>query len=157
MHDRAAEPIGATTSATTVATEIIILLSIEVRIPRVRLRVEEKRSALPSTNKRRPSPNFSGEGLVDFSLSSYFLQHLLEQHFPLLLQQSAAGDAAVAVPINAAKVATKRRYFISPPLEFRWNSAAIFTRAEPTLRRTRRAAVEPTDAQCAPLHARRQG
>jgi hypothetical protein len=46
MHDRAAEPIGATTSATAVATEIMILLSIEVRIAQVRLPVEEKRSEL---------------------------------------------------------------------------------------------------------------
>jgi hypothetical protein len=65
--------------------------------------------------QRKPSPDFSGEGLVDSNLSSYFLQHLLGQHFPLLLQQSAAGDDAVAVPMNAAKVAIKKRYFIDPP------------------------------------------
>jgi hypothetical protein len=41
MHDRAADPIGAATSATAVATEIMILLSIEVRIAQVRLPVEE--------------------------------------------------------------------------------------------------------------------
>jgi hypothetical protein len=52
MHDRAAEPIGATTSATAVATEIMILLSIEVRIPQVRLPVEEKRSGLLRTYSR---------------------------------------------------------------------------------------------------------
>jgi hypothetical protein len=67
---------------------------------------------LPSTNKRKPSPDCSDEGLVDFSLSSYFLQHLPGQHFALPLQQSAAGDAAVAVLMHAAKVAIKRRYFI---------------------------------------------
>ena len=112
MHDRAAEPIGATTSATAVATEIMILLNIEVRIAQVRLPVEEKRSAMPSINKRKPSPDFSDEGLVDFSLSDYFLQHSLGQHFALPLQQSAAGDVAVAVLMNAAKVASIRRYFI---------------------------------------------
>jgi hypothetical protein len=52
MHDRAAEPIGATTSATAVATEIMILLSIEVRIAQVRLPVEEKRSELLRTYSR---------------------------------------------------------------------------------------------------------
>jgi len=45
-------------------------------------------------------------------LCDYFLQHPLGQHFWLPLQQSAAGDVAVAVPMNAAKVAIKRRYFI---------------------------------------------
>jgi hypothetical protein len=62
--------------------------------------------------KRKPSPDFSDEGLVDFSLSDYFLQHSLGQHFALPLQQSAAGDVAVAVLMNAAKVAIIRRYFI---------------------------------------------
>jgi hypothetical protein len=62
--------------------------------------------------QRKPSPDFSDEGPVNFSLSDYFLQHLPGQHFALPLQQSAAGDAAVAVPMNAAKVAIKRRYFI---------------------------------------------
>jgi hypothetical protein len=82
-------------------------------------------------NKRKPSPDFSDEGLVDFSLSGYFLQHLPGQHFPLPLQQSAAGDVAVAVPINAAKVATKRRYFIKSSLSVSFrNSATNFTRAE---------------------------
>jgi hypothetical protein len=63
-------------------------------------------------HKRKPSPDFSDEGLVDSSLSSYFLQHLPGQHLPLPLQQSAAGAVAVTVPMNAAKVAIKRRYFI---------------------------------------------
>jgi len=45
MHDRAAEPIGATTSPTAMATEIMILLNIDFRIARVRPHVEEKRSA----------------------------------------------------------------------------------------------------------------
>src|SRR6266566_6651957 len=49
MHDRAADPIGAATSATAVATEIMILLSTEVRITQVRLSVEEKRSELLRT------------------------------------------------------------------------------------------------------------
>jgi hypothetical protein len=62
--------------------------------------------------KRKPSPDFSDEGLVDSSLSSYLLQHLPGQHFALPLQQSAAGDVAVAVLMHAAKVAIKRRYFI---------------------------------------------
>jgi hypothetical protein len=62
--------------------------------------------------QRKPSPDFSDEGLVDSSLSSYFLQHLPGQHFALLLQQSAAGDVAVAVLMHATKVAIKKRYFI---------------------------------------------
>jgi hypothetical protein len=62
--------------------------------------------------QRKPSPDFSDEGLVDSSLSSYFLQHLPGQHFALPLQQSAAGDVAVAVLMHATKVAIKRRYFI---------------------------------------------
>jgi hypothetical protein len=52
MHDRAADPIGAATSATAVATEIMILLSIEVRIAQVRLPVEEKRSGLLRPHSR---------------------------------------------------------------------------------------------------------
>jgi hypothetical protein len=62
--------------------------------------------------QRKPSPDFSGEGLVDSSLSSYFLQHLPGQHFALPLQQSAACDVAVAVLMHATKVAIKKRYFI---------------------------------------------
>ena len=41
MHDRAADPIGAATSATAVAIETMILLSTEVRITQFRPRVEE--------------------------------------------------------------------------------------------------------------------
>jgi hypothetical protein len=37
------------------------------------------------------------------------------QHFPLPWQQLAAGDVAVAVPMNAAKVAIKKRYLIGSP------------------------------------------
>jgi hypothetical protein len=62
--------------------------------------------------QRKPSPDFSDEGLVNSNLSGYFLQHLPGQHFALPLQQSAACDVAVAVPMHAAKVAIKKRYFI---------------------------------------------
>jgi len=62
-------------------------------------------------HKTKTLAGFFRRGSRDFRLS-YFLQHLLLQHFPLPLQQSAAGDVAVAVPINGVKVATKRRYFI---------------------------------------------
>jgi len=62
--------------------------------------------------KRKPSPDFSDEGLVDFSLSGYFLQHAPGQHFALPLQQPAAADVAVAALMNAAKVTIIRRYFI---------------------------------------------
>jgi len=107
-------------------------------------------------NKRKPSPDFSDEGLVHFSLSAYFLQHLLGQHFPLPLQQSATGDAAVAVPMNAARVAIRRRCFIrSSFFSLLKNSATNFHRAEPTVRRTRRAAVELVDGQRALLRTRR--
>jgi hypothetical protein len=68
--------------------------------------------------QRKPSPDFSDEGLVDVSFRSYFLQHLPGQHFALPLQQSVAGDVAAAVPMNAAKVAIKKRYFIDPPFWF---------------------------------------
>jgi len=100
--------------------------------------------------KRKPSPDFSGEGLVELSFSSYFLQHLPGQHCPLLLQQSTPGDDAVAVPMNVAKVAIKRRYFIGPPSQV-WlrNSATNLGRAEPTVRKTGYAAVELADAECA--------
>jgi hypothetical protein len=60
-------------------------------------------------NPRRISPT---RVPFNFSLSDYFLQHLPGQHFALPLQQSAAGDVAVAVLMNAANVAIKRRYFI---------------------------------------------
>jgi hypothetical protein len=71
---------------------------------------------VPSSHapKRKPSPDLSGEGLVELSLGTYFLQHLPGQHFALLLQQSTTGDEAVAVPINVAKVAIQKRYFIDP-------------------------------------------
>jgi len=62
MHDRAAEPIGPTTSPTAIATEIMILLSIEVRIAQVRLPVEEKRSALSSVNKTKTLAGFLRRG-----------------------------------------------------------------------------------------------
>jgi hypothetical protein len=39
------------------------------------------------------------------------------QHFALPLQQSAANDVAGVAPMNAAKVAIKRRYFIDPPFQ----------------------------------------
>ncbi len=85
--------------------------------------------------RRKPSPDLSDEGLVDSSLSGYFLQHLPGQHFALPLQQSAAGDTAVAVPMNAIKVVIKRRYFIRSSS---WVSIeqliANFVRDEPTLR-----------------------
>jgi hypothetical protein len=45
MHDRAARPIGAVKSAAAIAIEIMVLLNIDLRIARVRPRVEEKRSA----------------------------------------------------------------------------------------------------------------
>ncbi len=63
-------------------------------------------------HKRKPSPDFSDEGLVKLSFNSYFLQHLPGQHFELPLQQSAANDVAGVAPINAAKVAIRRRYFM---------------------------------------------
>jgi len=44
MHDRAARPTGAVKSAVAIAIEIMILLSIDLRIAQVRPRVEEKRS-----------------------------------------------------------------------------------------------------------------
>ena len=46
MHDRAARPTGAIKSAAAIVTEIMILLNIDLRIARVRPRVEEKRSAV---------------------------------------------------------------------------------------------------------------
>ena len=45
IHDRAARPTGAVKSAAAIATEIMILLNIDLRIPQVRPRVEGKRSA----------------------------------------------------------------------------------------------------------------
>jgi len=107
--------------------------------------------------QRKPPPDFSDEGLVDFSLSSYFLQHALGQHFALPLQQSAASDVAVAVLMNAANAAIKRRYFIGSSLsvllikpghEFQSRRANAF-------RRIRRAAVELMDAECVSLRTRR--
>jgi hypothetical protein len=107
---------------------------------------------MANENPRRISP--TRVSLI-FSFSSYFLQHLPGQHFALPLQQSAASDIAVDVPMNAAKVAIKRRYFIrSSFLVSLRNSATNFSRAEPTVRRTRRAAVELADAQCALLRVR---
>ncbi len=45
MHDRAARPAGAVKSAAAIVIEIMILVSIDLRIAQVRPRVEEKRSA----------------------------------------------------------------------------------------------------------------
>jgi hypothetical protein len=89
-------------------------------------------------------------------LIGYFLQHSPGQHFALPWQQSATGDVAVAVPMNAAKVAIKRRYFIRFSLfsfveelgrEFPSRRAGAF-------RKTRCAAVEPADAECVSLRTR---
>ncbi len=41
MHDRAARPTGAVKSAAAIATEIMILLNIDLRIAQVRPRVEK--------------------------------------------------------------------------------------------------------------------
>ena len=80
-----------------------------------------------------PRRIFSDEGLVELSLNSYFLQHLPAQHFALPWQQSA-GDVAVAVPMNATKVAIKRRYFIRSSFSVSLrNSATTLSRAEPAI------------------------
>src|ERR1044072_6205520 len=105
MHDRAATPIGAAKSAAVIAIDVMILPNIALCITRFRPRVEKSvQRCHRSINEdpRRISPT----RISLISLGSYFLQHLLGQHFPLPLQQSAAGDVAVAVLINAAKVAT---------------------------------------------------
>jgi hypothetical protein len=103
-------------------------------------------------NPRRISPTRVS---FDPTLDSYFLQHLPGQHFALPLQQSVTGDAAVAVPMNAARVAIRRRCFIrSSFFNLLKNSATNFHRAEPTVRRTRREAAELVDAQRALLRAR---
>jgi hypothetical protein len=48
MHDRAAKPTGAVKSAAAIATEIMILLNIDLRIPQVRPRVEDSVHRYPS-------------------------------------------------------------------------------------------------------------
>jgi hypothetical protein len=68
-------------------------------------------------------------------------------HFlPLQQQQSfvcaLTGDAAKA----AARLATKRRYFINSPVEFRYQSRPRKMRAEPAFRRMQFAAAELGDA-----------
>ena len=60
MHDRAAEPMGAAASVTAATSEIMILLSIEVRIAQVRLSVEEKRSELFPIYSRAFSTGMAG-------------------------------------------------------------------------------------------------
>jgi hypothetical protein len=94
---------------------------------------------LSSTDKRKPSPDLSDEGLVNISFRSYFLQHLPGQHFPLPLQQSAAGDVAVAVLMQAAKVAIKRRYFIRSSFSVLMRNSATISLA-PSRRLGERAA-----------------
>jgi hypothetical protein len=64
MHDRAADAIGAATSATTVASEIMILLNIEPPITQVRLRVEEKRSHEVGTRRAVPTVGAAGFRLL---------------------------------------------------------------------------------------------
>jgi len=76
MHDRAADPIGVATSATAVATEIMILLSIEVRIAQVRLPVEEKRSGLLRTCRRA----FHGMPENPHSLRAFFSLAISSSH-----------------------------------------------------------------------------
>jgi hypothetical protein len=68
--------------------------------------IEDARTCT-NENPRRITP--ARVSLIYFT--SYFLQHLPGQHFALPLQQSAANVAGV-VPMNAAKVAIRRRYFI---------------------------------------------
>jgi hypothetical protein len=94
---------------------------------------------MSSTDKRKPSPDLSDEGLVQLSLSGYFLQHLPGQYFPLPLQQSAAGDVAVAVLMHAAKVAIKRRYFIRSSFSVLMRNSATISLA-PSRRLGERAA-----------------
>ena len=52
------------------------------------------------------------------SLCCYFLQQLALQHSLPLQQLCFGGVAAVAVPISAARLRIKRRYFINSPVEF---------------------------------------
>ena len=76
MHDRAADPIGAATSATAAATEIMILFGIEVRIAQVRLPVEEKRSELLRTY----SPAFPLNGWEPSLLARIFSLAISSSH-----------------------------------------------------------------------------
>jgi hypothetical protein len=77
MHDRAADPMGAAISATAIATEIMILLSIEVRIPQVSLPVEEKRSEVFRTYSRC---FFQGSGWELSFLASIFSLAISSSH-----------------------------------------------------------------------------
>jgi hypothetical protein len=62
--------------------------------------------------REKPSPNFSGEGLIFYAAGRYFLQQPMLQHCLPLQQFSFGAVAAVAVPINAARLRIKNRYFI---------------------------------------------
>jgi hypothetical protein len=102
--------------------------------------------------KRTPSPDFSGEGVVVSNSGCYFLQQPVLQHFCLPLQQSfvcaLTGDAAK----HAARLAISRRYFIKSSFEFRYRTRPRRSeRAEPSIRRTQRAAAERADVASALL------
>src|SRR6266404_1020644 len=95
--------------------------------------------------KRTPSPDFSGEGVVFSNSGCYFLQQLALQHC-LPLQQAfvcaLTGDTAK----HAARLAISRRYFIKSSFEFRYRTRPRrLERAEPSIRRTERAAAERAD------------
>jgi hypothetical protein len=82
----------------------------------------------------RPTvPAFPG-GLLrrGFSVSchAYFLQQAPEQHFAFALQQPVECEAALAVLSNAAALSRIKRYFICPPVAFRFFSPE---QSEPSL------------------------
>jgi hypothetical protein len=65
--------------------------------------------------REKPSPDFSGEGQALNSLCCYFLQQQQQSallHSLPLEPLSFGGVCAVAVPIRAARLRIKKRYFI---------------------------------------------
>jgi F0F1-type ATP synthase membrane subunit c/vacuolar-type H+-ATPase subunit K len=106
-------------------------------------------------NKRKPSPDFSDEGLVNISFRSYFFTAFAGATFSVALAAIGRGRRCRR-GADACRQSSDQKKIFHKILLFSFDEELgyDFTRAEPTLRKTRRAAVALADAQRASLRAR---
>ena len=95
---------------------------------------------------RKTPAGFLRRGLNSSRLRCYFLQHPVLQHSLPLQHACLDAVAAVAVPIKARRLRINKKYFINSSFEFSNGIRhAMFSRAEPSLKRKAHAAAAPAD------------